>query len=136
MAGPVSLKMEKFNVKDVASARSHTVTGKVIGGYDENSGTVVVQVVELIDADPRLFSPATRIRLQVIRGDHRVTVLLAQLARSLIRVEVNVPRVPLTTTTPTKLDLLCDVREVALLEQVDSLEEIRNVLVQQLNLDM
>lgn len=136
LAGPIDLKFEKLAVREVASSRRHVVIGKVVGGYDESSGLVVTEIVSLVDADERILAPSCRIKLQVIREDHRLNILLAQIAKSAVRVEITIPRIPLTAGRPGALCLLCDLREIEVLEQAQPLATIRDALVQQLHLNL
>lgn len=135
LAGPVVFDLGKIKVRELASERTHTLNGRVTGGYDEQAGTVLLEVSELVDADARLFSLRTQIKLQVVQETHRVSLLLAQLAKVSVKVEVNIPRLPIFQT-PTKVGLNCDLRKVEVLEQVSSLENIRESLIRQLNLDV
>lgn len=135
-AGPIDLKTEKLKIKEVASERGHSVTGRVTGGYDEHTCLVTVEVIDLLDADPALFIPAGRVKVQVISEEHRVNLLLAQLAKSQVRIVVNVPRIPLIVTSPGKVDLLCDLRELEILGQGSALATIKESVINQLGLDI
>lgn len=136
LAGPVDLNVGKLSVKEVASTRSHELIGRVAGGYDEQAGTVVLEVTSLGDADPRLFSPGVRLKAQVVQEEHRMSLLLAQLAKVPVKFLVNIPRVPLTVLSISKLNLNCDLLSIELLEKAARLETIREELLRQLPLEL
>lgn len=135
LAGPVVFELGKIKVRELASERTHVLAGRIAGGYDEQAGTVLLEVSELLDADARLFSVRTHIKLQVVRETHRLSLLLAQLAKVSVKVDVTIPRLPIFQT-PTKVGLHCDLRQVEVLEQAGSLENIKESLILQLNLDV
>lgn len=135
-AGPIDLNLGKLVVKQVASERDHHLQGRVAGGYEEQAGTVVMEVSALDNADPRLFALGSRITLKVVQEEHRVSLLLAQLAKVPVRVRVKIPRIPLTLSSPEKADFRCDLEDVEVLEKTHSLEQIKEALIRQLNLDL
>lgn len=136
LAGPVGFDSRKIKVRELASEREHVLIGRVVGGYDEQAATVLLEVSELDDADARLFSVRTRIKLQVVQETHRLSLLLAQLAKVPVKIEVNIPRISIFQSSPAKPGLLCDLRRVEVLEQAGSLEAIKQALIHQLKLDV
>lgn len=136
LAGPIDLHMDKLAVKQVASAREHCLQGRVSGGYDEQVGTVIFEVCALHDADPRLFSVGTRITLKVGLEEHRVNLLLAQLAKVQLKVRLKIPRVPILGFTPATYDLKCDLEHMEMVDKAHSFEEIRATLARQLHLEL
>lgn len=136
LAGPIDLNMGKLAVKQVASEREHHLQGRVTGGYEEQAGTVIIEISALDDADTRLFTLGSRITLKVVQEEHRVSLLLAQLAKVPVRVRVKIPRIPLTLSAPAKADFRCDLEDIVVLEQTQSLEQIKEALIRQLNLDL
>ena len=128
--------MGKLSVKQVASKRTHQLRGRVAGGYDEQTGTAVLEITALDDADPRLFSIGCRLKVQVVQEEYRMNLLLAQLAKVPVAVKLNVPRIPLTSFSVGKIDMICDLITVDLLETTMSLETIKVALRSQLQLEI
>lgn len=136
MAGPLDLNMEKMPVKFVASGRDHCMDGRVVGGYEEHAGTVIMEIQALKDADARLFSANNRITLRVMDEEHRVNLLLAQLTKSTIQVKVRVPRIPITSSPRSISELRCDLEDIEVLDKSDSLDQIKEAIVQKLQLNL
>lgn len=136
LAGPIDLTVGKLLVKQVKSNRTHQIQGRVVGGYDEQTGTAVVEVTSLDDADPRLFSEGSRVKVQVVHEEHRMNLLLAQLAKVSIAVKLNIPRIPLTSFSSSRPDMFCDLVTIELLEQTATLNKIKAAVMSQLHLDI
>lgn len=136
LAGPIDLSMGKTPVKQVASSRNHVLRGRVAGGYDEQANTVAIEITALVDADPRLFMCGCRITVKVLQEEQRVTLLLTQLAKVQINVTLSLPRIPITLSSPAKVDLKADLITIEVLEQQQSLDKIKTSLLQQLDLDV
>lgn len=136
LVGPIDLNIGKLAVKQVPSDRDHYLQGRVVGGYEEQVATVSIEVSVLDDADPRLFTVGNRITLKVVQEEHRVSLLLAQLAKMPIRVQLKIPRIPITLSPLEKSDLRCDLVHVEVLNQPPLFEEIRANLARQLNLEL
>lgn len=136
MAGPLDLSMDKLPVKFVASVREHCLCGRVVGGYEEQAGTVVMEVETLKDADTRLFHVKHRITLRVMSDEHRFHLLLAQLAKAKIQVKVKVPRIPLTPNPKLMSELRCDLEDVEVLDSNESLNKIKDAIAHSLQLSL
>lgn len=136
MAGPLDLSMDKLPVKFVASVREHCLRGRVVGGYEEQAGTVVMEVETLKDADTRLFHEKHRITLRVMSDEHRFNLLLAQLAKAKIQVKVKVPRIPLTPNPKLMSELRCDLEDVEVLDSNESLNKIKDAITHSLQLNL
>ena len=65
-----------------------------------------------------------------------MNLLLAQLAKVPIAVKLNIPRIPLTSFSGGKTDMICDLIAVELLEKTESLETIKVALLSQLHLEV
>lgn len=136
MAGPLDLSMDKLPVKFVASVHEHCLIGRVVGGYEEQAGTVVMEIETLKDADTRLFHEKHRITLRVMSEEHRFNLLLAQLAKAKIQVKVKVPRIPLTPNPKLMSELRCDLEDVEVLDGNDSLNKIKEAISHSLQLNL
>ena len=136
LTGPIDRSFGKMPVKEVASCREHRLKGLISGGYDEQSSTVIFEITELKAADSRLFSTDQRISVRVVQEVHRVNLLLAQLAKVQVLVTLKVPRIPITLAENSSAILKADLIHLDLLEQQESLANIKAMLIQQLNLDI
>lgn len=132
LAGPIDLGLGRFTVKDVASQRQHQLDVLVVGGFDEQSSTVGLEVRALVDADNRLFSPDVRIKARVYEDAHRLQILLAQAAKQVIRITLSLPRVPIGCAAPGKADIVGDLVRLEISEDAQGLQE----LLRQFNLDL
>lgn len=136
LAGPIDIGLGRMQVKEVASHRSHVIQGLVSGGYEEQTGTLILEVTDLKNADRRLLSVGQRISLRVLQEEHRVSLLLAQLAKVHVLVSINIPRIPITMAGAPGAVLKTDLISLDLLERQESLASIKTALIQQLNLDI
>lgn len=136
LAGPIDLGLGRMQVKEVASHHAHVVQGIVSGGYEEQTNTVMLEITDLKDADQRLFSIGHRISIRVLQEEHRVNLLLAQLAKVHVLVSLRVPRIPITMSSAPGAVLRTDLVSLDLLERQESLANIKTALIQQFNLDI
>lgn len=136
LAGPIDLSIGKLAVNQVSSEREHVLLGRVSGGYEEQSGTVTLEVIDLENSDPRLFTLGRRITLWVRQEEHRVNLLLAQLAKVSVRVWLKIPRIPITLTLASKVDIRCDLEHMEVLGSAQSFDQIKLSVVQQLKLEL
>lgn len=135
MAGPLDFNLGKVLVKEVMSGRQHVLDVSVISGFDEQAQAVGVEIRAIIDADRRLFTEGLRIRVRVHDDEHRLQILLAQLAKQSLQVGLSLPRVPFNLTSPSKSDLVCDLVELNVPEDTQSLRTLKQELLKQFSLD-
>ena len=135
LAGPIDIGVGKLAVKEVPSEREHELRCRVSGGFDEQNGTVVLEVDSLNNADPRLFSIGSRITVKVVNEEHRISLLLAQLAKANVHVRLKIPRIPITVNMSSRPPLRCDLEHVEALDQTEPFEEIKASICRQFNLD-
>ncbi|HEY9094943.1 MAG TPA: hypothetical protein VIN35_04295 [Hydrogenophaga sp.] len=65
-----------------------------------------------------------------------MNLLLAQLAKVPIVVKLNIPRIPLTSSSSSRPDMLCDLVAIELLEKTATLDTIKSAIMSQLHLDI
>jgi hypothetical protein len=136
LAGPIDFSVGKFAVKEVASRRDQLLLCSISGGYEDQTDTVILEVADLKNADSRLFNVGQKVQTRVLQEEHRVNLLLAQLAKVHVMVTLSVPRIPITLTGSPGSILKTDLINLDLLEQQESLANIKTALIQQLKLDI
>lgn len=129
----VPLTLEKKSPKDLPSDKPHTLRVTVTSGFNEESRTTTVVINHVVSADTSLFQAGNFMKILCVDDEMRLSLLLAQAAKTALQVVVSVPRVPLVASVHSTLSTTLE--EVAILD-FDGSDILKTLMAKQQKLDL
>lgn len=130
--GVLDLSIEKASPKSLPFDGTLVVTGKVVGGLDESTGTLLVHVKTTPPVEHCVIQSNTRYRVTMLYAEHRTHLLFGQLLQSNVRLTLKVDSAPLRQLSNQDLRLTLENIELELDDPYAALQR----LAQQMKLDL